>query len=99
MTAVPFDDETKANIQDDLKQYVRSLIKGGSQFKQTRVLASEKLKEISAAYGLTSSVAAVFSLPNSSFTMSSTTRPFTGTSTTARQARMTSLASSGAMTA
>lgn len=49
--AVPFDDETKASIQTDLKQYVRSLIKGGSQFKQTCILTAWKLREISAAYG------------------------------------------------
>jgi hypothetical protein len=51
MKAVPFDDEIKSAIHSDLKQYVRSLIKGGAQFKQTRVLTSEKLKEITGAYG------------------------------------------------
>ncbi|MGG7517670.1 helix-turn-helix domain-containing protein [Allorhizobium undicola] len=49
--AVPFDDETKASIHNDIKQYVRSLLKGDGQFKQTLVLTAEKLKEISGAYG------------------------------------------------
>lgn len=49
--AVPFDDDTKASIERDLKTYVRSLIKGGSQFKQTCVLTGWKLREISAVYG------------------------------------------------
>lgn len=49
--AVPFDDETKASIERDLKQYVRGLIAGDGQFKQTLVLASEKLKAITSAYG------------------------------------------------
>lgn len=49
--AVPFDDETKREIRADLKTYVKSLLKGGSQHKQTLILASEKLREITAAYG------------------------------------------------
>ena len=49
--AVPFDDDTKASIEHDLKLYVRGLIKGDGQFKQTLVLTSEKLCDISAAYG------------------------------------------------
>ncbi len=49
--AVPFGDDVKAAIHEDLKRYVRGLIMGGSQMKQTRVLASEKLKALSAAHG------------------------------------------------
>lgn len=49
--AVPFDDRIKATIHDDLKAYVRGLIKGDGQFKQTRVLASEKLIAITGAHG------------------------------------------------
>jgi len=49
--AVPFNDWIKATIQDDLKAYVRGLIKGDGQFKQTRVLASEKLIAITGAHG------------------------------------------------
>lgn len=49
MNAVPFDDATKETISRDLKQYVRSLIKGDGQFKQTLVLASEKLKALTDA--------------------------------------------------
>ncbi len=49
--AVPFDDRVKAAIHEDLKGHVRGLIMKGSQRKQTRVLASEKLKELSAAHG------------------------------------------------
>jgi hypothetical protein len=63
MQAVPFDGETMATIHSDLKQYVRSLIKGGSQFKQTRVLAGEKLKEMTAAYGFETDNPLVFSIP------------------------------------
>ncbi|TXH81902.1 MAG: hypothetical protein E6Q77_07265 [Rhizobium sp.] len=61
--AVPFDEETKATIEHDLKQYVRGLVKGGGQLKQTRVLAAEKLKEISDAYGYTRGSASVFAIP------------------------------------
>ncbi|MCL7998270.1 helix-turn-helix domain containing protein [Brucella sp. 21LCYQ03] len=49
--SAPLDDETKAAIHSDLKQYVRRLIKGGAQRKQTRVLAADKLKELYAGYG------------------------------------------------
>lgn len=49
--AVPFTDEVKAQIEHDLKQYVRSLIKGGSQFKQTCVLVGSKLRDMTVAYG------------------------------------------------
>ena len=48
--AVPFTDATKSTIQADLKQYARSLIKRDGQLKQTLVLTSEKLKEITRAY-------------------------------------------------
>jgi hypothetical protein len=51
MKSVPFDDETKAAIERDIKQYVRGLIAGDGQFKQTLVLTAEKLKKITAAYG------------------------------------------------
>lgn len=51
MKSVPFDDETKAAIERDIKQYVRGLIAGDGQFKQTLVLTSDKLKKITAAYG------------------------------------------------
>lgn len=50
-TAVPFDEKAKATIHEDLKQYVRGLIAGGSQRSQIYVLASEKLMEMTAAYG------------------------------------------------
>lgn len=63
MKAVPFDHETMGTIHSDLKQYVRSLIKGGSQFKQTRVLAGEKLKDITGAYGFETDNPLVFSIP------------------------------------
>lgn len=49
--AVPFDDEIKATIHDDLKAYVRGLVKGDGQFKQTCVLASQKLIATTGAYG------------------------------------------------
>jgi len=49
--AVPFGDDTKRQIRADLKIYVKSLLKGGSQHKQTLILASEKLRDITAAYG------------------------------------------------
>ncbi len=49
--AVPFDDDTKAAIERDLKRYVRGLISNGSQYKQTRFLVSSKLAEISALHG------------------------------------------------
>lgn len=49
--AVPFDDQVKATIHEDLKRYVRGLIMGGSQHKQTRVLASHKLIQLTAAHG------------------------------------------------
>lgn len=49
--AVPFDDEIKATIHDDLKSYVRGLVKGDGQFKQTCILASQKLIAITGAYG------------------------------------------------
>ncbi|MGV8936991.1 MAG: hypothetical protein ACOH2J_07685 [Allorhizobium sp.] len=65
--AVPFDDATKSTICGDLKQYVRSLIKGDGQFKQTLVLTSEKLKEITGAYGFrvndADSEEAIFRIP------------------------------------
>lgn len=63
MNAVPFDDATMATIHRDIKQHVRGLIKGGGQFKQTRVLAADKLKEISAAYGFTCDDERVFAIP------------------------------------
>lgn len=51
MKAVPFDAETKATIERDLKTYVRSLIKGSGQFEQTCILVSDMLKQLTAAYG------------------------------------------------
>jgi hypothetical protein len=65
--AVPFDEQIKATIHDDLKAYVRGLIKGDGQFKQTRVLASEKLISMTGAYGFRINdpqrEAKVFSIP------------------------------------
>ncbi len=49
--AVPFDLSTREAIHNDLKIYVRSLIKGGAQRKQGRILASDKLKDMTEAYG------------------------------------------------
>ncbi|GGA82415.1 hypothetical protein GCM10011491_07280 [Brucella endophytica] len=48
---VPLDMEMKKTIHADLKTYVQGLLAGGAQFKQTLVLAAEKLKEICKAYG------------------------------------------------
>lgn len=67
MNTVPFSDRVKATIHEDLKLYVRKLIGGGSQYKQTRVLASEKLKQLTAEHGFRLNEQArerlVFSIP------------------------------------
>lgn len=63
MNAVPFTEEVMRTIQHDLKQYVRSLIKEGSQPKQTRVLVGEKLKEMTAAYRFTIENPSIFDIP------------------------------------
>lgn len=51
MNAVPFDDDVKKLIHQDLKQYVRGLIKGGAQEKITLHLAGDKLAELTARHG------------------------------------------------
>lgn len=64
---VPFDAEDKETIRTDLKIYVRSLVKSGSQLKQTRILAADKLKEMCAARGFRlndpSQEAVIFAIP------------------------------------
>lgn len=49
--AVPFDDDTKATIERDLRRHVQRLIGGDSTLGWTLLLASEKLAEMTAAYG------------------------------------------------
>lgn len=49
--AVPFDDETKATIERDLRHHVQHLITGNSTLDWTLLLAGEKLAEMTAAYG------------------------------------------------
>jgi hypothetical protein len=65
--AVPFDDEIKATIEHDIKQHIRSLIKGGLGPKQTREMASAKLEEITGAYGFLvnhpTQIKSVFAIP------------------------------------
>ncbi|MGV8936980.1 MAG: hypothetical protein ACOH2J_07630, partial [Allorhizobium sp.] len=65
--AVPFDRNTREVIQNDLKMYVRALIKGGAQRKQGLILTAEKLKDMTAAYGFAinnpATAAKVFNIP------------------------------------
>lgn len=50
-SAVSFDLATRQQIRDDLKRYIRGLIKGGAQRKIALILTGEKLREITAAHG------------------------------------------------
>lgn len=62
--AAPFDDETKEQVREDLKQYVRSLLKSGAQRKQTFILASDKLRDMTAAHGFVPPAdVPIFSIP------------------------------------
>ena len=50
-SAVPFAPAIRQQIREDLKQYIRGLIKGGAQRKIAMILTGEKLREMTAAYG------------------------------------------------
>ncbi|PYF08227.1 hypothetical protein C8J30_11386 [Rhodobacter viridis] len=50
--AVSFDQATREQVHEDLKQYMRSLIKGGAQRKIALTLTGEKLRQITLAYGV-----------------------------------------------
>ena len=51
MNAVPFDDETKSHIAEDIIQFIRGLIVKGTTRKLIRIMAGSELRRVTAAYG------------------------------------------------
>lgn len=49
---VPFDEETKINISESLKRYIRSLVKEGVKLKIARLMTARKLQELTIEHGL-----------------------------------------------
>lgn len=66
--AVPFDATTRSTIEEDLKQFIRSLVKGGTTRKNIRELAGDKLKKLTALHGFRSNDAdleeRIFKIPH-----------------------------------
>lgn len=65
--AVPFDDDTKERLAEDLRQYVRGLIRDGVNGAQLKLFAGERLAKITRRAGFEpgpGEAAKAFSVPN-----------------------------------